>query len=116
MAKYKVIFRVDSRTTGAYALSWESGCPALFTALQISRNTETSEAFLQLKVRNLSEEAISSLSIEAKLKLSDDTVDHLSLDFLDADIPAGAEKTLRPKSLPHGNIKPNQSPFPLERN
>ena len=54
MSDYKVIFKAVAQTEGGHALTWEPGCPALFTAVQVSRNTSTSAAFLQLKVRNVS--------------------------------------------------------------
>lgn len=104
MSKYKVIFKAVSHAEGSPAPTWEPGCPVLFTAIQVSRNTETSAAYLQLKATNVSGEDISSLSIEAEIKLSDDTVERLPIEFLDADIPAGAEKALKPQPLSQGNV------------
>ena len=104
MAEYKIIFKADQETEGDNALTWEPGCPALVTAIQVSRNTETSATYLQVKVRNVSDAAISSIFAGLEVSLPDGSADRVPLEYLDVDIPAGAETALKPISLSHGDI------------
>lgn len=104
MAEYKIIFKADQETEGDNALTWEPGCPALVTAIQVSRNTETSATYLQVKVRNVSDAAISSIFAGLEVSLPDRSADRVPLEYLDVDIPAGAETALKPISLSHGDI------------
>ena len=104
MAEYKIIFKADQETEGDSALTWEPGCPALVTAIQISRNTETSATYLQVKIRNVSDVAISSIFAGLEVSLPDGSVDRAPLEYLDVDIPAGAETALKPISLSHSDI------------
>ena len=104
MAEYKIIFKADQETEGDNALTWEPGCPALVTAIQVSRNTETSATYLQVKVRNVSDAAISSIFAGLEVSLPDGSIDRAPLEYLDADIPAGEETALKPISLSHSDI------------
>jgi hypothetical protein len=104
MAEYKIIFKADLKTEGNNALTWEPGCPALVTAIQVSRNTETSATYLQVKVRNVSDAAISSIFAGLEVSLPDGSVDRVPLEYLDVDLPAGAEAALKPMSLSHSDI------------
>ncbi len=60
MANFKVAYRVDMKTKGEDGLAWEPGCPVAFRAIQVSRNVNTADAFLQAEVRNVSGEEIGS--------------------------------------------------------
>ena len=104
MAEYKIIFKADQETEGDNALTWEPGCPALVTAIQVSRNTETSATYLQVKVRNVSDAAISSIFAGLEVSLPDGSVDRVPLEYLDVDIPAGEEQALKPMMLSHSDI------------
>lgn len=99
MANYKVIFRTEQEE-----IPWEPGCPIMFTAIQVSRNVETSEAYLQAKVRNVSGEKVESIRIWVKPKFANGTSNGMQVDFLDADIPAGQETVLTPSKFPRGDI------------
>ena len=104
MAEYKIIFKTDLKTEGDNALTWEPGRPALITAIQVSRNTETSATYLQVKVRNVSDAAISSIFAELEVSLPDGSIVKVPLEYLDADIAAGTEMALKPMSLSHSDI------------
>ena len=104
MAEYKIIFKADLKTEGDNALTWEPGCPALVTAIQISRDTETSATYLQVKVRNVSDAATSSIFARLEVNLPNGSVDRVPLEYLDVDIPAGEEQALKPIALSHNDI------------
>ena len=55
MANYKVILRQSVDQDDNF---WEPGCPLIVETLQVSRNTETGEAYLQVKIKNLSAQTI----------------------------------------------------------
>ncbi len=104
MSKYKVVFKADRDTAGSYALAWEPECPVQITAVQISRNVESSATFLQVKVRNVSSECISSIVVELEARLLTGETEQTSLDYLDVDIAAATEITLKPRQLAHANV------------
>lgn len=104
MSKYKVAFKADRDTAGSYALAWEPECPVQITAVQISRNVESSATFLQVKIRNISSECISSIVVELEARLLTGETEQTSLEYLDVDIAAATEITLRPRQLAHANV------------
>lgn len=105
MADYKVIFRSDETTVGEHRILWEPGCPVLFSAIQVSRNTQTSEAYLQIKIRNVSDSTIKSVGCTAKIGYVDDTVEDYTFEDLDVDLREAAEKPLKPQMLPRGDVE-----------
>lgn len=48
MADYKIVFRADETSSDHATLLWEPPCPAMLAAVQVSRNVQTSEAYLQV--------------------------------------------------------------------
>lgn len=100
MADYKVIHK----TQGA-GIPWEPGCPVMITALQVSRNTETSECWLQAKVRNVSGAGATSIYATASLTYADGSSEELPVEFLDADVAAGREQNLKPRKLSRGDVQ-----------
>ena len=104
MANYKVIFRAD-RTGSAEKLLWEPGCPIAFEAVQVSRNVETSQAFLQVKVRNVSGSTVSSLYGTAIASYADGTSEEMDIEELDLDLAQGYQKALKVMPLPRGDIE-----------
>lgn len=105
MADYKVIFRSDETTVGEHRILWEPECPVLFSAIQVSRNTQTSEAYLQIKIRNVSDSTIKSVGCTAKIGYVDDSVEDYTFEDLDLDLGEVAEKPLRPQKLPKGDVE-----------
>ena len=99
MADYKIIYRAE----GADIL-WEPGCPVVLSAVQVSRNTETSATWLQVKAHNVSDRIVDSIYASLTLEYPDGTNETVALEFLDADIPVGGESVLKPQRLPRSDI------------
>lgn len=83
MAEYKVIFRDEKP-------DWQENCPILLEAVQVSRDTNSSAAFLQLKVRNISDAAIGSIAIETIVTSPGGDSETVQSESLDADIAPNA--------------------------
>lgn len=83
MAEYKVIFRDEKP-------DWQENCPILLEAVQVSRDTQSSATYLQLKVRNISDSSIDSIAIEAIITSPDGKSETLQIESLDADIVPNA--------------------------
>ena len=99
MAQYKVIYRDDNP-------GWQPGCPILIEVIQVSRNTETAQCFLQIKVRNISDETIDKLNMSFDVRSPQGGIEKASFEFLDAGIRPGAEfkpqaKPLEAKEVSH---------------
>lgn len=103
MANFKVIYRVDTSSKGDDALTWETGCPLLFEAIQISRNTETGDAYLQGKLLNISNQKIQSFKALITVEYEDGNTETAEFNPLDADILDGAVYKLEPVLLKQGN-------------
>ena len=88
-SKYKVIFRSDSKRSGANRATWIPGCPLLAEAVQIARNTETGQAFLQLKFVNVSRPVILSFKAHATVQYEDGSLEEIEIAPLDADMQPG---------------------------
>ena len=93
MANYKVVFRSDNQSA-AGAPGWEPGCPLLINAMQVSRNTDSGQCYLQLKLSNISGEVGNSYELKAAVTYADGTTETVELRPLDADIAPG--KNYRP--------------------
>ena len=102
-SNYKVIFRADGQSN-QHRLTWEEKCPIQLSAVQISRDTTTSATFLQVKVKNISNDPIVSIAAALTIEVPDKSDETMPLDYLDTDIPAGTEKTLKPQRLTQANI------------
>lgn len=90
---YKVIFRSDVSTQGPAALAWEAGCPVRVAAIQVSRDTQTGQAFLQTKVQNVSDSVIGSYHATFHVTFEDGSAQDVETHPLDADIaPRGAHE------------------------
>lgn len=102
-AKYKVIFREESGADSASQIKWEPGSPLSLSAVQISRNTETSESFLQVKALNIADRMVSEVHAEAVVQYPGGSSETLTLDDLDADVKAGTAYTFDAVSLSRGD-------------
>ena len=102
-SNYKVIFRADGQSN-QHRLTWEEKCPIQLLAVQISRDTTTSATFLQVKVKNISNDPIASIAATLTIEVPDKSDEAMPLEYLDTDIPVGAEKALRPQRLTQANI------------
>ncbi len=97
MANFKVVFRSDNQGADT-APGWEPGCPLLINAVQVSRNTDTGQCFLQLKLSNVSDEIVSSYKLQVDVAYADGTTETVDLRPLDADIRP--VQTCRPDPVP----------------
>lgn len=96
MAKYKVIFRSDNKNADT-APGWEPGCPVLINAVQVSRNTETGQCYLQLKLSNLTDVVIGRFALRAEVTYADGATEAVELKPLDSDIQPG--RAYRPDAV-----------------
>ena len=102
MGEFKVIYRIDS-TDETPDITWEEGCPLLLDALQISRNTDTGEAFLQSRFLNISGQKIDSFKVEFTVCYGDGSEEVLCLNPLDADVFSGMTYSAKPAALSAGD-------------
>ena len=84
MANYKVIYRDENP-------KWQPGCPMRIEVVQVSRDTESQAAFLQIKTRNVSANTIDAIEISAHATAPDGTVETVEFSTLDANVAAGGE-------------------------
>ena len=92
MSEYKVIFRDDSP-------SYQLGCPLQINVIQIARNVETSQCFLQIKTTNISNSTIHAFSLQARVVARGGLTESVFFEHLDAEITAGAEFKPTPKPI-----------------
>ena len=83
---------------------WEQGCPLQIQVLQISRDTESSELFLQARIRNISDRDIAACKLEAEIKHDDNAKNTFVIEMLDADLPAGKARDLSPRPVGKGSV------------
>ena len=72
MANFKVVFRSDNQGADT-SPGWEPGCPLLVNAVQVSRNTDTGQCYLQLKLSNISGATVTSFKLHAAVSYVDGT-------------------------------------------
>lgn len=92
MASYKVVYRDD-------APAYQPGCVIQVVAVQVSRNIENAQCYLQVKARNVSSKTIGSIKIEAAIVSPDSKKETIELKSLDADVTPGCEIELMPALL-----------------
>ena len=92
MAQYKVIYRDEN-------VGWQEGCPLLIEAVQVSRNVDTSQCYLQLKVKNISAETVDKVVVKAEVQTPQGETETASFESLDAGINPGAEWKPQAKTL-----------------
>lgn len=106
MSEYKIVFRKTSDSPEPEnQTKWERGCPLLFEAVQVSRNTETGQAFLQARAKNISAEEVSSFTAKLFCAFSDGSTAEFAANPLDADILPWCDYTLAPIELPRGDAE-----------
>ncbi len=101
MAEYKVILRNDLESNDVL---WEPGCPLLVKAIQVSRNAETGQAFLQTKIWNITSNEVKSFVARFTISYENENDQIIDINLLDADLPAGEIKNLKPFELKHGDV------------
>lgn len=93
MASYKVIFRDEYP-------EWQPGCPIQVETVQVSRNTETAQCYLQLKIRNVSDSKISRTTLKAVMESPDGKAHEQIIELLDADLEPGSELSPKAAEIP----------------
>ncbi len=102
MANYKVILRQSLDQENSF---WEPGCPLIAEALQVSRNTETGEAYLQVKIKNVSGRTVSSFHATFTVSFNQQEDQIIEVKKLDADLNPGYNLTLPPTPLLDGDVQ-----------
>lgn len=101
---YKVILRRTSCPQGAMGVTWEPGCPILVETYQVSRDTENADAYLQARVRNLSNKRVDSFVARFTLVTTDGQEIAADCHPLDADINPGEAFDITPLPLERPDI------------
>lgn len=101
---YKVVFRADTSTQGPTALTWEAGCPVRIVAIQVARDTQTGQAFLQTKVQNVSETTIGSYRAAFHVTFEDGSAQDVEAHPLDADIDPRKAHEPQAMALARGDV------------
>ena len=104
MSEYKVIFKATSDNACNSQTTWEQGCPLLMKAVQVSRNTTTGDAYLQMRIKNISSHLAISFHARFEIYSPDGSSEFHEINPLDADIAPGAEFIANPIHLELGNI------------
>lgn len=104
MGNYKVVFR-DDGSGDSSLLKWEPGCPAMVTVVQVARNVDTSAAYLQIKIENLSADTLNSISGIAHVDYIDGSVGDVPFSELDFDLPQCEQGALKATALPRGDVE-----------
>lgn len=104
MSDYKVVFREDSQSDNATGIMWEENCPILIEAIQVSRDVQTGEAYLQLKFRNVSSEEVCSLKATAIATFENGEREDVEIVLLDADVEPGKIRKPAPILLKRGDV------------
>lgn len=102
MSGFKVVYRIDP-TDDTPEITWEEGCPLLLDALQIARNTDTGEAYIQTRFLNISGEKINSFKVTITVVYGDGSEENLCLNPLDADVFSGMTYSAKPVALSAGD-------------
>ena len=98
MGNYKVVFR-DDGSGDSSLLKWEPGCPAMVTVVQVARNVDTSAAYLQIKIENLSADILNSISGIAHIDYIDGSTGDVPFSELDFDLPQCDQGALKATAL-----------------
>lgn len=94
--RFKVVFREEYDPGRVQSLMWEPGSPLCLRAVQISRNTETSESFLQIKALNISNAMVGEVRAIATVQYPGGESESFDLVDYDADVAKGSGYTFKP--------------------
>ena len=88
---FKILFKLDNTRDKEHL--WMTGCPLMVEAFQLIRNTNTSDAYLQVKVRNVSSYAVERYELQASITYEGGDTEQLSMTVIDGDVlPGGADQ------------------------
>ena len=77
----------------------------MVTVVQVARNVDTSEAYLQIKIENLSADILNSISGIAHIDYIDGSTDDVPFSELDFDLPQREQGALKATALPRGDVE-----------
>lgn len=77
----------------------------MVTVVQVARNVDSSEAYLQIKIENLSADILNSISGTAHVDYADGSRDYVPFSVLDLDLPQCEQGALKATELPRGNVE-----------
>jgi TolA-binding protein len=103
MANYKVVFHKDLEKDRG-SMSWEPWCPVLVEAVQVSRDTDSGNAFLQLKIQNVSTKTVDEVTLGVTVSYSAEPEERVRVQQLDCALAPGKSLALKPKLLAHGDV------------
>lgn len=103
-SNFKVIFREEEGSPEG-SPKYEPGCPLLIAAVQISRNTETGDSFLQVRTTNVSNSLAEEVRAMATVAYPDGSVEEIPLGGFDADVKPGADHVFAAAKLSRGDAE-----------
>ena len=102
--KYRVVYRADLSDGADEGPLWEPGCPLQIVVAQVSRNVETAELYLQLRLRNVGARLINSCKMAVILTHDDGLEEQEEIEKLDMDVLPGATCDVPPLHLGSGTV------------
>ena len=100
MANFKIIFKVEQDWgKEELPIPWAEGCPLAVEKMQISRNTETGEAYFQAKLKNISDREVLSYRANFSCSFEEGEDEEKPVAKLDADIAAAGIAEISPIKL-----------------
>ena len=87
--EFKVVYRSDPSGHGENRTTWVPGCPLLAETVQVARDAETGDAYLQLEFVNASGFPILSFKAQAVVQYEDGSSEEIDVSTPDANIWAG---------------------------
>lgn len=101
---YTVIYRSSTDSKTAEETAPEAAPALVFETIQISRNDDTGETFLQTRLRNISGEVIISLKGSVFVKYTDDSVETVDVGLRSVHLPPGEAIDPSPVALKSGEV------------
>ena len=77
----------------------------MVTVVQVARNVDTSAAYLQIKIENLSADILNSISGVAHIDYIDGSTGDVPFSELDFDLPQCEQGALKATALPRGDVE-----------
>ena len=101
---YKVVYRADLNDGTDKGPLWEPGCPLQIVVVQVSRNVETAELYLQLRLKNVGARLVNSCKMAVILTHDDGLEEREEIEKLDIDILPGTTSDIPPLHLGSGTV------------
>lgn len=92
---YKVVLRGYFDSESSF-VKWEPGCPVIVAALQVSRNKDSSEEYLQIRFRNIWNDKVELVEWSAVARFRDGAEQQLGAVQLDTEMAVGEVFNVKP--------------------